>query len=339
MTWRTLSALTLTVALLALAILACGGAEPTPAPPATPTAPDKAEAPSPCGDGVCDEVEQKNPHLCPEDCPPTEEPEPTTAPTEAPTVVPTEVPTEAPTDTPPPEPTEAPGKCGDGVCDEVEAKDPSACPEDCRPEETAPASPTPEAAITVEVTEAPTEAPPPTPTPAPAVEVRASTTTPAGEFAYLGDPATISQEGASEAEQPQSNVALILDGSGSMGEDLPGSGKTKLAVAKEVMAELIPQIPAELNSTLWIYAHRYPPDPKAESCKDIEQVFPLGPVDTTGYIEAVQGIKANGWTPIADSIIAAAEKLPPGDFNSMILVSDGEETCGGNPCAVASSTA
>jgi hypothetical protein len=214
------------------------------------------------------------------------------------------------------------------MCDEAEAKDPALCPEDC-------ATPTLEAAITIEVTEAPTEAPTSLPTPTQAIEGRASTTTVTGEFAFVGDPVTVEQEGAAEAEQPQSNVALILDGSGSMGEDLPGSGQTKLAVAKEVMAELIPQIPAELNGALWVYAHRYPPDPKAESCKDIEEIFPLGPVDADAYVQTIQAVKANGWTPIADSIIAAAESLPPGDFNSVILVSDGEETCGGDPCAVA----
>jgi hypothetical protein len=294
--------------LVALAILACGPSEPPPEPTEPPA---EARAPSPCGDGVCDEVEQKNPNLCPQDCPPTEEA--TMAPTEPP-----------PTDTPQPEPTVPPDKCGDGVCDEVEAGDPSACPQDCA---------TPEPAITVEVTEAPTALPSPTPTEA--VEGRASTTTATGEFAFVGDMTTVTQQDAEAAEQPQSNVALILDGSGSMGEDLPGTGKTKLAVAKEVMADLIPQIPAELNSTLWIYAHRYPPEPKSESCKDIEEVFPLGPVDAQAYVDMIQGIQANGWTPIADSIIAAAGSLPTGDFNSIILVSDGEETCGGDPCAVA----
>jgi hypothetical protein len=293
--------------LLGLAIVACGSAEPTPEPTATLPPP---LAQSPCGDGVCDDVEQKNPALCPQDCPLTEEP------TEPPTAPP-------PTESPSPEPTEPPDKCGDGVCDEAEINDPSLCPQDCP-------TPTPEAAITVEVT--PAE---PTAEPTATVAARTSTTTADGQFALLGDPATVNQEGAEVTEPAQSNVALILDGSGSMGEALPGSDKTKLAVAKEVMAELIPQIPAELASALWIYAHRYPPEPKAESCKDIEQVFPLGPVDAGAYVDKIQAIKANGWTPIADSIIAAADTLPSGDFNSMILVSDGQETCGGDPCAVA----
>ena len=133
----------------------------------------------------------------------------------------------------------------------------------------------------------------------------------------------------------QANVAFILDASGSMNAELPGTGKTKLAVAKEVMAELVPQIPAEVNGALWIYGHRYSQEPKEESCKDIEQVFTMGPVDAAAYTQKINAITAIGYTPIADSIEQAARDLPAGDINSIILVSDGEETCGGDPCALA----
>jgi hypothetical protein len=63
---------------------------------------------------------------------------------------------------------------------------------------------------------------------------------PAGELAFLGDPATVSQEGGEAVGPRQTNLALILDASGSMNEALPATGQTKLDVAKEVMAELIP---------------------------------------------------------------------------------------------------
>lgn len=298
--------------MIVLAAGACGpsGEGETPVAEATSTlAPTAAGR---CGDGICDEVEQADPKLCPQDCEPAEAPTPEAEATEP-----------------------AQGRCGDGICDEMEQKNPNLCPGDC-PTPTAPA------AVTVEVTppeptEAPTAEPEPQPTPTTSQvsEVRESVTSPSGEIAFVGDPATVSTEGGESAEARQANLALILDASGSMNEDLPGAGKTKLAVAKEVMAELIPQIPAEMNGTLWIYGHRHPGEPKSESCKDIEQVFPLGPVDATAYTDTVKGIKAHGWTPISDSIEQAAKGLPVGDFNSIILVSDGEETCGGNPCALA----
>jgi hypothetical protein len=78
-----------------------GEATVTEAPPEPPPEQDR------CGDGVCDEVEQKNPTLCPEDCPPP--PTPTPTPT-----------SELPQDL-----------CGDGICDEEEQKQPDLCPQDC----------------------------------------------------------------------------------------------------------------------------------------------------------------------------------------------------------------
>jgi hypothetical protein len=130
-------------------------------------------------------------------------------------------------------------------------------------------------------------------------------------------------------------VAFILDASGSMNASLPGSGTSKLAVAKTVMAGLLPQVPAEVQGTLWIYGHRYPQEPKAQSCQDIEQVYALGPVDAAAYTTKINEVSAIGYTPISDSVQQAASDLAPGDVNNIVLVSDGEETCGGDPCALA----
>jgi hypothetical protein len=193
----------------------------------------------------------------------------------------------------------------------MEQKDPNLCPQDCA---------TPEA---------------PPPTPAPEIEAPETITLASGEVAYLGDPSTITQEGGVEGVVRQANLAFILDGSGSMNAELPGSGTTKLVVAKEVMNELVPQVPAEVNGALWIYGHRFPQDPKEESCKDIEKVFAMGPVDAAAYTQKINAILALGYTPISDSIEQAARDLPAGDLNSIILVSDGEETCEGDPCALA----
>jgi Mg-chelatase subunit ChlD len=315
------------ILVLATAVSACGGPAPTPTP--TPPLTSAARPPSGasrCGDGICDDVERADPNLCPQDCAATQ-----SAPTPAPPT-PTKVPPAAthlpPTTVPPTNPPQQPtsaarGKCGDGVCDAAEQKDPSLCPQDC---------------ATPAATESGTEPQPtsrPQPTPGAGATVGGSATSPTGEFALIGDPNTVHQTTRASGEARQANLALILDASGSMRDELPGTGKTKLAVAKEVMAELIPQIPADVNGTLWIYAHRYPGEPKSESCQDIEQVFPLGPVDAAAYVAKIQGIDAIGWTPIADSLEQAARALPVGDLNSIILVSDGEETCGGDPCALA----
>jgi hypothetical protein len=156
-----------------------------------------------------------------------------------------------------------------------------------------------------------------------------------GEIVHLGDPSTVSREGEGKAGSGGAHLALILDASGSMRAELPGSGRTKLAVAKEVMGKLVPGIPAEVTASLWAYGHRAPQKPKTASCRDIEQVIGPGPVDAAAYMEKVEAMNAIGYTPIADSIRRAAAVLPEGASNSIVLVSDGEETCGGDPCALA----
>ncbi len=261
-----------------------------------------------CGDGVCDGPE--NPQNCPQDCACGDG-----------ICDAAENPRNCPQDCPPTE-----GKCGDGLCDEFEQKNPDLCPQDCAAQ-----VPTPTTA------EEAASAPEPTPTPATVGAAWETVTLPSGEIARLGDPATVSQEGGAPGVARQANMAFILDASGSMNAELPGTGKTKLAVAKEVMSELIPQVPAEVNGSLWIYGHRYPQDPQEKSCQDIERVFALGPVDVTAYTQKINAINAIGYTPIADSIEQAARDLPVGEgqLNSIILVSDGEETCGGDPCALA----
>jgi hypothetical protein len=309
------------VLLLTSIVTACGGAAATPTPvPAPSQPPPSPVAKSRCGDGICDEVERADPSLCPQDCQPTATlPPKLPSPTPAPST-PTPIPPTAKPDV-----TKPTGKCGDGICDEAERADPKRCPQDC-----------PTAAITVGVTPArPTPSSQSRPTVTPATSAGQSVILSSGKVARLGDPATVHQEAGMPGQARQANLALILDASGSMTEELPGTGQTKLAVAKDVLAELIPQIPQEMRGTLWIYGHRRPGEPKSESCKDIEQVFPLGPVDSAAYVEKIRGINAIGWTPIADSIQGAAKDLPTGDFNSIILVSDGEETCGGDPCALA----
>lgn len=54
--------------------------------------------------------------------------------------------------------------------------------------------------------------------------------------------------------------------------------------------------------------------------------------------DRVRGINPKGKTPISDALLQAAEQLGANeDDMALVLVSDGLETCGGDPCAVAAS--
>ncbi|HYO87409.1 MAG TPA: VWA domain-containing protein, partial [Candidatus Limnocylindrales bacterium] len=78
-------------------------------------------------------------------------------------------------------------------------------------------------------------------------------------------------------------------------------------------------------------------DDPAASCQDIENVIALGPVDASQFEATVRQINAIGYTPITTSMQLAAQTLVDqvGARNTIVLVSDGEETCGGSPCLMA----
>ena len=131
------------------------------------------------------------------------------------------------------------------------------------------------------------------------------------------------------------NIAFIFDASGSMMAGM--EGRTRLAVAQDALADLSSNLPPNANTSLWVYGHRLPQDDPAASCQDIEQVIPLGPSDPARFQTAVRGIQAIGYTPITDSLQLAAQTLVdrPDERNTIVLISDGEETCGGSPCLMA----
>lgn len=129
---------------------------------------------------------------------------------------------------------------------------------------------------------------------------------------------------------------FILDASNSMNDPWT-AGKTKMVWAKEALIQTVQAIPADTPFGVVAFGHRLPGDPKAQSCADIELILAYGvhgDAERSALIQKVQGISAKGWTPLADSLKFAAAAAPAG--TRLILLTDGEETCGGDPLAVAS---
>lgn len=146
--------------------------------------------------------------------------------------------------------------------------------------------------------------------------------------------ATPSVVGIITADRPV-NIAFVLDASTSMNATI--GGQRKLRIAQDVMAQLIEDLPANVRAGVWVYGHRVGDSDaeQARSCQDIEELVPVGPLDKPAAIAKVRSFVAKGWTPMATSLRRAADRLPGGADNSVILVSDGKETCGGDPCAAA----
>ncbi|CAM3502768.1 VWA domain-containing protein [Hydrogenibacillus schlegelii] len=134
----------------------------------------------------------------------------------------------------------------------------------------------------------------------------------------------------------QVNIEVILDASGSMKETI--GGKTKLALAKEAVETLVRSLPKEANVALRAFGHR-PQPTKEASCRFSELLYPFGSYAADRFAAALGEIEAAGWTPLAYSIERAGEDFRPyqgeGYTNIVVIVSDGAETCGGDPLKAA----
>src|SRR4051794_35760607 len=136
------------------------------------------------------------------------------------------------------------------------------------------------------------------------------------------------------------SVALILDASGSMNARLP-EGIARIEAAKSAVAELVGKLPDDTRLALWAYGHQSP-TPKHD-CHDTERMVGFDAVrgNKDAVLARTRAIKAQGYTPITYVIKLAADDLgkEDGKPRTLILVSDGKETCEGDPCAAAKALA
>jgi len=127
--------------------------------------------------------------------------------------------------------------------------------------------------------------------------------------------------------QAGQNLTFIMDASGSMWGRI--DGQPKIALAREVMSDLIAGLPDDARVGLVAYGHNRKGD-----CTDIETLRPLGPLDRRALTRQIQGLNPKGKTPITATVRHVVEELRTlEEPTSVVLVSDGLESCGGDPCA------
>ena len=133
----------------------------------------------------------------------------------------------------------------------------------------------------------------------------------------------------------QTYVQLVLDASGSMWNKLE-DGEYRIVAAKNVLSNFIKGLPSgDLNVGLRVYGSRIAALDEG-SCEDTELFVPMTGVDKPALQGTVDSVTATGATPIALSLQRAAQDFPAEASQRMIvLVTDGEESCGGDLQAVA----
>lgn len=132
---------------------------------------------------------------------------------------------------------------------------------------------------------------------------------------------------AAAAERPA--IAVILDASGSMGKLLPDGRTSRWEAARGVIDRLVGEVLEDgVPFALRAYGHVLP-----TSC-DTRLEVPLGPLDRAVAREAVAAIepKLLSGTPLAASVEALAVDLAgAAGRKAILIVTDGEESCGGDP--------
>ncbi|MCK4393449.1 VWA domain-containing protein, partial [Candidatus Bipolaricaulota bacterium] len=120
------------------------------------------------------------------------------------------------------------------------------------------------------------------------------------------------------------NILIILDSSSSMEDAFEDS--TKIRVAKEVLTELVDIIPDDALVGLRIFG----------MCKLSRLLLPMGPLERNTLRTQIQAIETGGPTPIAYALEQARKDFADiPDAKLILLVSDGQETCRGDPVAAA----
>jgi Ca-activated chloride channel family protein len=122
-----------------------------------------------------------------------------------------------------------------------------------------------------------------------------------------------------------------------MGDTTAGGG-SKMAAAKVALRTLVRQAPDDARIGLAVYGTGTgnSASDKAAGCRDVTVVRKPGPLDRAALTTTVDGVQPRGYTPIGQSLRVAAAELPERGRRSIVLVSDGEDTCAPpDPCEVA----
>jgi len=141
------------------------------------------------------------------------------------------------------------------------------------------------------------------------------------------------QEINQQALPEKTRILFVLDGSGSMNGIWSG-GRSRMDVAKAILTRLVDslRVNPDLELALRVYGHRYAR--QSNNCQDSKLEVPFGVNNHSTIITRIRDIVPRGVTPITYSLTEAARdfRAGAGYRNIVILITDGVESCGGDPC-------
>ncbi len=123
---------------------------------------------------------------------------------------------------------------------------------------------------------------------------------------------------------------LVFDASGSMWNRIEGD-RTRIEVARDVVGQYFTTRDGAVPLSVIAYGHN-----RRGDCRDIEVIAPMSRADGPALADRLRRLTPRGMTPLTDSLRQARAQIPANaESADIILVTDGLETCRGDPCALA----
>jgi Mg-chelatase subunit ChlD len=138
---------------------------------------------------------------------------------------------------------------------------------------------------------------------------------------------TVSSALGGPARPSRKNLLIVLDLSGSMNLALGAS--TRIATARQVLRTTLARVPDDFNVGLRLYGHRFG-SKQQETCTDTELVVPIRPLDRPQIARSIATLRPRGETPLVYSVLQAGKDLQSAGGGSIVVITDGEESCGGD---------
>lgn len=127
-------------------------------------------------------------------------------------------------------------------------------------------------------------------------------------------------------------VEIVVDASRSMWGRM--DGEPKMAVAKGILQDVSYWFPKDLDLALRAYGSTSPSD--SNDCADSALLVPFADENREPIRQAIAGLRPLGQTPIAYALKEAARDFGSReDDRALVLVTDGIESCGGDPVQAA----
>ena len=143
-----------------------------------------------------------------------------------------------------------------------------------------------------------------------------------------------SAQKVTQKRKDNTRILFLVDGSNSMYG--AWESQQKIDAAKQLLNDLVDSLRVNKNLQLGlrIYGHQYSLENR--NCKDTKLEVPFSPNNHDKIISTMNTLTPQGTTPIAYSLEQAAGDFPVSDQfrNIVIIITDGVESCGGDPCTV-----